>query len=68
MSDGKYLHLRCACHILNLITGDGLTELNSSIEAVRNCVIHSFRQDCHSLGIMPSWKNLIPWQVFQLIW
>ncbi|CAL8089897.1 unnamed protein product [Prunus armeniaca] len=38
MLDEKYLHLRCACHILNLIV-----KLSASIEGIRNCVkfIHS---------------------------
>ncbi|KAL9689123.1 hypothetical protein QQ045_033555 [Rhodiola kirilowii] len=40
---GEYLHLRCACHILNLIVKDGLGELEKAIEGIRNCVkyIHS---------------------------
>ncbi|CAL9004705.1 unnamed protein product [Prunus brigantina] len=43
MLDGKYLHMRCACHILNLIVKDVLKELYNSIEGIRNCVkyIHS---------------------------
>ncbi|GAB2281627.1 hypothetical protein Dimus_039485 [Dionaea muscipula] len=41
--DERYLHLRSACHILNLIVKDGLNELKSSIKAIRNAVawIHS---------------------------
>ncbi|KAM7506694.1 hypothetical protein LguiA_017147 [Lonicera macranthoides] len=42
---GKYLHLRCACHILNLIVKSGLKELASSVEGIRNCVKY-----IHSLG------------------
>ncbi|CAL2257258.1 unnamed protein product [Prunus armeniaca] len=43
MLDGKYLHMRCACHILNLVAKDGLKEFSNSIEGIRNCVkyIHS---------------------------
>ncbi|KAK0583489.1 hypothetical protein LWI29_037478 [Acer saccharum] len=36
--DGKYLHLRCCAHIVNLIVNDGLGELNDSIVAIRNAV------------------------------
>ncbi|CAM8968887.1 unnamed protein product [Rhodiola kirilowii] len=35
---GEYLHLRCACHILNLIVKDGLGELEKAIEGIRTCV------------------------------
>lgn len=42
--EGKYLQLRCTCHILNLVVKDGLEEFNSSIESIRNAVsfLHSF--------------------------
>ncbi|XP_042449204.1 zinc finger BED domain-containing protein RICESLEEPER 2-like [Zingiber officinale] len=37
--EGKYLHLRCVCLIINLIVKDGLKELNVSIKAIRNAVV-----------------------------
>ncbi|KAL5845422.1 hypothetical protein ACOSQ4_011380 [Xanthoceras sorbifolium] len=36
--DGKYLHLRCCAHIVNLIVNDGLKEMNDSVIAIRNAV------------------------------
>ncbi|CAH9070101.1 unnamed protein product [Cuscuta europaea] len=41
--DGYHLHMRCTCHIINLIVKDGMKELVDSIEGIRNCVkyIHS---------------------------
>ncbi|TXG63370.1 hypothetical protein EZV62_010364 [Acer yangbiense] len=36
--EGKYLHVRCCAHILNLIVSDGLKDLHDSIVAIRNAV------------------------------
>ncbi|KAL4566910.1 hypothetical protein LXL04_031036 [Taraxacum kok-saghyz] len=36
--NGEFLHMRCSAHILNLVVGDGLKELNDSIAVVRNAV------------------------------
>ncbi|PRQ56849.1 putative ribonuclease H-like domain-containing protein [Rosa chinensis] len=35
---GSFLHVRCCCHVLNLIVRDGMEELDSSIDAIRNAV------------------------------
>ncbi|KAK2641495.1 hypothetical protein Ddye_023258 [Dipteronia dyeriana] len=35
---GKFLHVRCCAHILNLIVGDGLKDFHDSIVAIRNAV------------------------------
>jgi hypothetical protein len=38
IADGKYLHMRCAAHIINLIMQDGLKEVDRSIKHVRAAV------------------------------
>ena len=34
----EFLHMRCCAHILNLIVGDGMREINASITKVREAV------------------------------
>ena len=38
IADGKYLHMRCAAHIVNLITRDGLKDVDLSVQRVRDAV------------------------------
>lgn len=38
VAGGKYLHMRCAAHIVNLIVQDGLKEVDNSIKRVRAAV------------------------------
>ncbi|XP_052878729.1 zinc finger BED domain-containing protein RICESLEEPER 2-like [Gossypium arboreum] len=38
VQNGKYLHMRCMAHIVNLIVGEGLKEMNKSVERVRGAV------------------------------
>ncbi|CAA2992916.1 zinc finger BED domain-containing RICESLEEPER 2-like [Olea europaea subsp. europaea] len=36
--DGKYLHMRCCAHIINLIVCEGLREAHDSIVSICNAV------------------------------
>ncbi|CAH1414892.1 unnamed protein product [Lactuca virosa] len=45
MFDGDFLHIRCACHIINLIVKDGLKELKGGVVTIWNCV-KMVEEDC----------------------
>lgn len=36
--NGDFLHLRCACHVINLIVKDGIEEIEDDIDATWHCV------------------------------
>ncbi|KAH1122320.1 hypothetical protein J1N35_005480 [Gossypium stocksii] len=36
--EGKYLHMRCITHIINVIVNDGLNEMNDLVARVRGAV------------------------------
>ena len=38
IQEGKFIHLRCIAHILNLIVSDGLKEMNELVARVRRAV------------------------------
>ena len=59
---GKFYHIRCCCHILNLIVQDGMQVFNVHIQKIRDAIlflrssnarISDFRKFCQSLEIKP---------------
>lgn len=37
--DGIFFHIRCACHVLNLVARDGMNVIASTIEKVKSLVL-----------------------------
>lgn len=68
--DGKYMHMRCAAHILNLVVKDGLKDVHLSIIRIRSAVrfvrssparSKSFKKSIKEVG--GSSKRLVPLDV-----
>uniref|UniRef100_A0A1J3FGR6 Putative AC transposase n=1 Tax=Noccaea caerulescens TaxID=107243 RepID=A0A1J3FGR6_NOCCA len=38
--DGKFLHMRCCAHIINLIAKEGLADLCENVNAIRNAIVY----------------------------
>ena len=38
LMSGKFFHVRCYAHILNMIVQDGLKEIDSSVIKIRDCI------------------------------
>ncbi|CAN0899190.1 hypothetical protein LINGRAHAP2_LOCUS20131 [Linum grandiflorum] len=36
--DGKYLHVHCVAHIINLVVTEGLREIGVYVRRIRECV------------------------------
>ena len=65
-------HIRCACHVLNLVVNDGLAEFSPVIEKIRKAVgiiqanhkksrIKVFKDECAKAGLA---KKLMPTECF----
>jgi hypothetical protein len=37
--DGKYLHMRCCAHVLNLVVKDGLKDIDDSVSKNPPCCV-----------------------------
>ncbi|KAK5793664.1 hypothetical protein PVK06_034816 [Gossypium arboreum] len=55
VQNGKYLHMRCIAHIVNLSVVEGLKEMNKSVERVRG-VVRYVRQ---SLARLQKFKECV---------
>ena len=38
MLDGKFLHIRCSAHIINLIVRDEMAEIDQNVVAIHNAI------------------------------
>lgn len=58
--DGVHLHMRYACHIINLVVKDGIKNLLLSIKGIRNCVrlIHSSQARLDLFKSVASLENM----------
>jgi hypothetical protein len=57
IAEGKYIHMRCVAHILNLVVQDGLKEVDQSIKRVQ-AAIRFVRQRMAKFKEIAQWEKV----------